>query len=121
MNVSVRQLEIRAAKHAIQLVDESLGLNNAQVASAIGVNERTLYRYKSAENAPSPAVVDQLSKLREITQLLSEIFTDKNAQFEWLYSAAPVFRGQRPIDMIKKGDLDKVISILSGVQSGTFI
>lgn len=121
MNVSVRQLEIRAAKHAIKLADDSLGLNNAQMASAIGVNERTLYRYKNAENAPSPAVIDRLGKIREIDQLLSEIFKDKNAQFEWLYSAAPVYRGRRPIDLIKKGELDKIISTLSGIQSGAYI
>lgn len=121
MVVSVKHLEIRAAKTAIQLAADEMGLNNSQLALAIGVTPRTLYRYKNGENAPSPEVVEELGKIREISQLLNDVFKDETAQFDWLYRSVPLLRGKRPIDLIKKGELEKVISILSGLQSGAFI
>lgn len=121
MVVSVKQLEIQAAKNAIQLAVDEMGLNNSQVASAIGVTPRTLYRYKNEENAPSPETIEQLGKLREISQLLNDVFKDETSQFDWLYRSVPSLKGKRPIELIKRGELDKVISILSGIQSGAFI
>jgi putative toxin-antitoxin system antitoxin component (TIGR02293 family) len=120
MAISVKELEIRAAKQVIQVADEELGLNSSQLASAIGVNRRTLYRYKNGENAPSTAVIDQLGKISEIVQLLTEVFTDDEAQFDWLYQSLSILSGKRPIDLIKKGQLDLIISTLSGFQSGAF-
>jgi uncharacterized protein (DUF2384 family) len=121
MAVSVKELEIRAANQAIQVADEELGLNNSQLASAIGINRRTIYRYKNGESAPSTPVINQLGKINEIAQLLMEVFKDDNAQFDWLYQSSSVLSGKRPIDLIKKGQFDLIISTLSGFQSGAFI
>jgi len=120
MSVSIKELEMKAARQTIQLADREMGLNNSQVASALGVSQRSLYRYKKLENAPSPDVRERLSMLREITQLLNEIFSENDDQLHWLYNTVPLLRGQRPIDLIQKGELEKVISILAGVHSGAF-
>jgi uncharacterized protein (DUF2384 family) len=37
---------------------------------------------------------------------------------EWLHSPIPMLRGRQPIDLIRQGDLDQVVSILSGILSG---
>lgn len=120
MTVSIKSLEMQAAENAIQMAGDELGLNLNEVASAIGVHRRSVYRYINHESAPSPDVRENLAKLREITQLLSEVFTDKDAELTWLYSSVPMLRGQRPVDKIRKGELDEVISVLAGHYSGAF-
>ncbi len=120
MTVSIKYLEMQAAENAIEMVGDELGLNLNDVAAALGVNRRTVYRYKNHESAPSPDVRDRLGKLREISQLLTEVFVDKDAQLAWLYGSVPMLRGQRPIDKIRKGGLDEVISVLAGIHSGAF-
>ncbi len=120
MTVAVKDYQTKAAGDAILMAIKELGLNNNEVASALGVNRRTLYRYKNHENAPSPEVREKLGKLRVIAQLLSEIFIDKEAQFSWLYSPVPMLRGQLPIDRILSGELDEVVSVLAGLHSGAY-
>jgi uncharacterized protein (DUF2384 family) len=110
-----------AAENVIQAAGEELGLNFNEVASALGIHRRTLFRYRKHENAPSPEVRERLGKLREITQLLSEVFREKDSQLSWLYGSVPLLRGQRPIDLIRRGELDQVISILAGIHSGAYV
>jgi uncharacterized protein (DUF2384 family) len=117
---TIKQLEMRAAEKAILMAGNKLGLNLNEVASALDVHPRTVYRYKNHESAPSPDVRDRLGKLREISQLLTEVFVDQEARLTWLYSEVPMLRGQLPIDVIRKGELDEVISILAGLYSGAF-
>jgi len=120
MMLSIKNLEMEAAEKAILMVGNKLGLNLSEVASALDVHPRTVYRYKNHESVPSPDVRDRLGKLREIAQLLTEVFIDQEAQLDWLYGSVPALRGQRPIDKIRKGDLDEVISVLAGIHSGAF-
>jgi len=120
MAVSIKHLEMQAAEKAILMAGDKLGLNLNEVASVLDVHPRTVYRYKNQESAPSPDVRDRLGKLREISQLLTEVFVDKDAQLAWLYGSVAMLRGQRPIDKIRKGELDEVISVLAGIHSGAF-
>ena len=120
MTVSFKNLEMQAAEKTILAAGNMLGLNLSEVASALDVHPRTVYRYKNHESAPSPDVRDRLGKLRELSQLLTEVFVDKDSQLAWLYGSVPMLRGQRPIDKIRKGELDEIISVLAGIHSGAF-
>ena len=120
MVAMTKQLEMDAAKKAILSANKNLGLNFTEVASALDVDPRTIYRYKNKESAPSPDVRERLSKFREIFQLLSEVFVSEKAFYSWLYTEVPMLRGQLPIDLIRRGELDEVISVLAGIYSGAF-
>ena len=113
-------LEKQSAANAIQRANEIMGLNFTEVAEALGVHRQTVFRYRKLESVPSAEVQERLSKFREISYLLSEVFVNKDAQLEWLYGAVPLLRDQRPIDLIRKGEFNKVISVLAGHYSGAF-
>jgi putative toxin-antitoxin system antitoxin component (TIGR02293 family) len=116
-----RILEIKSTNRILDLIDASLGLTNSQLANIIGVSESSLYRYKRADQAPSPRVQKKLSKLRELHQLLTSLFKNESAYAEWLYSSVPLFDQQRPIDLIRKGELNEVISVLYTLQEGAYL
>ena len=116
----VAQLEKESAANAIRRATEDFGLNFSEVASALGVHRQTVFRYRKQKSVPSAKVQDRLAKIRELFFLLDEVFLDRDAQLEWLYGPVPMLRGRRPIDLIRKGELDEIVSVLAGLQSGAF-
>lgn len=116
----IAQLEKESAAKAIHRAHEDLGLNYNEVASALGVHRQTVFRYRKHELVPSAEVQDRLAKIRELFFLLDEVFVDRDAQLEWLYGPVPMLRDRRPIDLIRKGEFDEVISVLAGHHSGAF-
>ncbi|NOQ22035.1 MAG: DUF2384 domain-containing protein [Candidatus Aegiribacteria sp.] len=114
----VCQLEKTAAKETIEAALEYLGLSKVELARALGVDRRTIFRYRNRVNVPSRHVRAKMEKLREIQHLLSEIFDGRDAQLNWLCSPVPLLRGSRPIDLLRRGDIDEVLSILAGLHSG---
>jgi putative toxin-antitoxin system antitoxin component (TIGR02293 family) len=121
MTVSaVERLEKKVAKNTIEDACESLGLNYAELAAALGVDRRTLLRYRKQKSVPSARVRARMEKIREIEHLLDEIFGDHDAALEWLYSPAPILQMNRGIDLIRRGDREKVLSVLVGLHSGAY-
>jgi putative toxin-antitoxin system antitoxin component (TIGR02293 family) len=116
----VERLEKKVAKNTIEDAYESLGLNYAELAAALGVDRRTLLRYRKLKSVPSARVRARMEKIREIEHLLNEVFEDQEAALEWLYTPAPILQKRRGIDLIRRGDLDEVRSVLAGLHSGAF-
>jgi len=116
--VSIETLEKQVAQDTIEMAQRSLGLNTVEVAAALGVDRRTVLRYCKKTSSPSPRTRAKFAQIREIDHLLNEVFVDKEAKLKWLYSPVPMLRGRQPIDLIRQGDLDQVVSILSGILSG---
>jgi len=118
---NISDLEKRSTANAIQRANEILGLNFTEVAEALGVHRQTVFRYRKLESVPSAEVQERLAKIREIAYLLSEVFVNKETQLEWPYSPVPLLRDRRPIDLIRKGEFDEVMSVLAGHYSGAFV
>lgn len=118
--VDITVLEKRSAANAIESANELLGLTYTGIAEALGVHRQTVFRYRKLKSVPSAEVKDRLAKIREISFLLNEVFVDRDAQLKWLYGPVPMLRDRRPIDLIRKGKLDDVISVLADHYSGAF-
>jgi putative toxin-antitoxin system antitoxin component (TIGR02293 family) len=117
----VDRLERETARKTIEESRESFGLNYGDIASALDVTRRMLLRYRKEKNTPSPKVRDRLEALRQISHLLDEVFTDREDALQWLYTPVPLLQGRRPIDLMRKGKLDEVLSVLAGHHSGAFM
>ncbi len=111
----------QAAADAIQQANEILGSSFSEVAEALGVHRRTVFRYRKLESVPSAEVQERLANIREISFLLDKVFINVEAQQEWLHSLVPMLGNRRPIDLIRNGDFDGIISVLAGHYSGAFI
>jgi putative toxin-antitoxin system antitoxin component (TIGR02293 family) len=118
---TVDRLERETAKKTIENARESFGLNYEDLSSALDVTTRMLLRYRKEKNTPSPKVRDRLEALRQISYLLEEVFTDQEDGLRWLYTPVPLLQGRRPIDLMRKGELDEVLSVLAGQYSGAFV
>ena len=117
----VDELERKAAQQTIEEARESTGLNYVDIASALEIDRRTLLRYRKLMNTPAPEVRDRLEALRQISFLIDEVFENGEDGLRWLYQPVPLLQGRRPVDLIRKGELNKVLSVLAGVYSGSFV
>ncbi len=116
----VDDYEKAAAEQIIEQAQEDLGLTNNDVAAALRVNQRTVYRYKKKKHVPRRKVQVRMEKLRDLHFLLSEVFATEETKYEWLYTPVPALQDRRPIDQIRQGKLDEVIAVLSGIYSGAY-
>ena len=118
---TIVRLEREMARKTIEEARESFGLNYEDIASAMDVTRRMLLRYRKQKNTPSPKVRDRLEALRQISYLLDEVFTSREDGLRWLYTHVPLLQGRRPIDLMRKGELDEVLLVLAGHYSGAFV
>lgn len=116
---TIDRLEKKTARETVERAHETFGLPYTELADALGVDRRTLLRYRKESHAPSPRIRAQLEKIRELRYLLLEVFETEEEATEWLYSPVPALRGRRSIDSIRRGELDEVIHILAGLYSGS--
>ena len=123
MSANVRAaLELRVATRAIEWSRTALGLSYAEVGGAIGASERTVIRWAQHSHPPRREHRDRIEKLNELRQLLTTIFgANATAAQEWLHEPVPMLRGRTPLSLIVQGQLDDVIGVLAGLESGAFI
>jgi uncharacterized protein (DUF2384 family) len=115
----IDKLERETARKTIEDTRGAFGLKYVDIASALDVDRRTLLRYRNLKNTPVPEVRDRLETLRQISFLMDELFLNREDGLVWLYEPVPLLQGRRPIDLIRKGELDEVLSILAGLYSGS--
>ena len=119
--MATRQLEIETSNTTIDWATETLGLNYSELSRVLGIDRRTLNRWRNGESAPSPRHRELLEKLQVLRYLLETVFEDSAAGLRWLHSAVPLLRGRSPIMMLLEGRLDDVIGVLAGIESGAFV
>lgn len=118
--MTAARLERRFAQTTVRQAIETLGMTDSEIGRAIGAHRRTVLRYKQANSAPSPAHRSQIEDMAELVFLLRQVFPDEEARQEWLHSGIPALRGRTPASRIREGEVEEVIGILAGIQSGAF-
>lgn len=112
--------ERKDARRAVAEVQKNLGLNSGELARLLDVDRRTILRYRNETSAPSEQVRERIQALRDLIYLLDQVFPTKEAAQDWLYSPVPSLRARRPIDLLRAGSLEEVVSELAGLDGGVF-
>lgn len=117
---TVRELELTAASTTIDRVSEDLDLGYSEIGNVIGVDRRTIYRWRFEESLPSPEHRKRLESLRELHFLLDKVFEDRDQALEWLHRPVSMLRGRTPISRLREGRIDEVLGVLAGLESGAY-
>ena len=112
--------ERKDARRAVAEIQKNLGLNSGELARLLDVDRRTILRYRNETSAPSEQVRERIQALRDLIYLLDQVFPTKEAAQDWLYSPVPSLRARRPIDLLRAGNLEEVVSELAGLDGGVF-
>ena len=118
---TARKLQLTAASTTLDWASETLDLSYSEIGDLIGVDRRTIYRWRFEESLPSPSHRRRLESVRELRFLLDKVFEDSEKALEWLHRSVPMLRGRTPISLLREGRVDEVIGVLAGLESGAYI
>lgn len=104
-----------------EVFSQAYGWSDADIASALQIDEPALRSYVAGDRTLTATAQKAIADLQELAFFLQEIFSDGADAARWLNKTAPVLKGRSPIDLIRTGKLDKVISVLATFHTGAFL
>jgi uncharacterized protein (DUF2384 family) len=112
------ELEMEFAGAALGWVERELELTDLEIGQALGVDRKTIYRWRRRESAPAPEQRKRLEKLTQLKWFLENAFRTPALGKRWLHQPVPALRGRTPISVLAEGDVDGVLGLLATHASG---
>jgi uncharacterized protein (DUF2384 family) len=120
--MAARRLEAESTAELVRWTRRYLGLTYSELGSLAGATTRTAQRWGATSDltVPSGEHRAKLEQLRELKRLLASTFVNDRVALEWLHREVPLLQGRRPIDLIRRGELQQIIEVLAGAHAGAF-
>lgn len=108
-------------RQALDVLQEGTGLSEEGLAQALGINRRTIQRWRTGVAYPQQVARQRLTALLRLYQRVRETFTSTEAARLWFNSPSRYLGGITPAEAIRVGRLDRVEADLEGLHSGIFL
>jgi CheY-like chemotaxis protein len=95
-----------------------LGVSQEVLSRILNVSARTAHRWLKGTH---PRRTRELDRLLEIVALLEQTLPNDEAIRSYVYHANPTLRGEKPIDLLIRGDFDRVAADLQAIQEGVYV
>ena len=113
---------LKATRHArppsLSQIIRLLGVSQEVLSRILNVSGRTAHRWLKGTR---PRRTRELQRLVEIVGLLEQTLPNDEAIRSYLYHANPSLQGEKPIDLLIRGDFDRVAADLQAVQEGVYV
>jgi transcriptional regulator with XRE-family HTH domain len=108
-----------AVAKIIDDLKERGGLKGMDVANIAAVSPATVSRWTAGKAFPHPKTQLIISDLRYIVDRLADFYSPEETRL-WLYSKHRLLEGERAIDLIHRGQADKVLAVIESLDEGTY-
>jgi transcriptional regulator with XRE-family HTH domain len=108
------------AENTIAYFHQELGLSYEDIGKTIGVSRQTVNRWRNRNRTPSRDNYNRLEKMSRLQFLLDELFELDSREERFLSTPSDDLEGHTPLYMIREGDIEPVIELLSNMASGTY-
>lgn len=92
-------------------------LDGADVARVLGTSPRSVTRWKASRSTPRRDTEERLLELKAVLDLLRRVLRDEPARL-WLRSPSPDLGYEKPLDVIARGEYQKVIGSILALAEG---
>ena len=113
-------LELAPAR-IVEILERDLTLSHDDLARALGVNRRTLERWRSGECYPQREARARFSALLDLNHHLRETFETPEDARAWVHASSRYLGGLTPADALRSGRADRVEAALEALDSGVFV
>jgi hypothetical protein len=105
---------------AIERTGKQLHLDLHEIATILGVDQSTLYRWRQGESTPRPLAQTRLVQFAELLELLRRLFAGPDLARRWLHEARPASLGgtDTPLAVMLRGRIDRVLMLLHTLAAG---
>lgn len=98
---------------------EALGLDAGLLASCLAVNPKTIGRWQEGSARPNEAGLRALDKLEAICRLAGRLLK-KDGLKAWFQAPNETLGGERPAELLARGELDQVRNVLGMLEWGIY-
>ncbi len=99
---------------------EQIELDQAELASLLGTNPRTVSRWLSRQTAPRPDARERLLELIVVLEKLAGILRPEPAH-DWLFTPNGSLDHHKPVDLLRTGEFRRVSSTIDAMSEGVFV
>lgn len=110
------------AVHAqtIEKITEDFSISIETLARFLNTSTRTVMRWKKEGVKPSIQHRERLEKLAYIDRRLRQALKPEAIE-RWLHAYNDSLGGKRPIDLLARGQYNKVLSAIAQLEEGVFV
>ena len=98
-----------------------LGMSEADLVRALGIDSRTLRRWRSGESYPQHDARAGLASLDGLRRRLLETFDTPDAARIWLHASNRYLGGLTPADSLRVQRFERFEAALEALDSGIFV
>ena len=108
-------------KAVVDGLEQDLGVPADILAAAVGVDRRTVERWRSNQTVPQGKTRERLGELLALRDRLLEAMGTREAVHGWLYAASRYLGDFTPAEALKAGRIDRVAADLDGLVGGIYL
>lgn len=109
-----------AIARKIESIEEKGNMRSRDVANILGIRPETVTRWNKGKAFPRAEAERVLLDLEYIVDQLSDFYEPNEARV-WLFSRQRVLGGETPVQLIQKGETNRVIAILDQLRDGVYL
>lgn len=109
---------VHEPSETVRLMRREIGLTEADVAAATGADERSVRRWLGQTRPIRHE--RQIDDLRAIVQVLAETLTTDGIR-QWLRARNRLLKGERPLDVLARGEYSRVQDAAEAFVEGYFV
>jgi hypothetical protein len=99
------------------VADARRALSTAEIGGIARVTERSVQNWATGKSTPEGGARDRLLELKFVVEELSDVFEDEGIEI-WLRSRQRALDGETPLDLMRKGEFQKVLDAVERLAGG---
>ena len=103
----------------IEGIQESAAISAREVAQLLRTTPETISRWRGGKVEPQPRMRDSLLQLEWLIGELAELYSPQDAHL-WLFAPHKMLGGERPVDLIERGETERVLQIIAQLKDGAY-
>ena len=108
-------------KTVVDGLERDLAIPAEILASALGVDRRTIERWRANQSVPQGKTRERLSELLALRDRLLLVVGTQEAARQWLHAASRYLGDFTPAEALKAGRIDRVSADLDGLAGGIYL
>jgi transcriptional regulator with XRE-family HTH domain len=109
-----------ALAERIENIKKTVGISGREVAQLLNTRPETVSRWRVGKAVPQPKPREDLLHLWWLTVQLAELYHPKEANL-WLFSPNERLNGEHPVDLIQRGEIERVLKVIDQLKDGAYV
>ena len=108
-----------AIAERIEAIQRSAEITAREIAQLLDTTPETISRWRGGKTEPHPKMRDSLLQLEWLVSELAELYRPQQAHL-WLFSPHKLLNGERPVDLVRRGQTERVLQVIAQLKDGAY-